>query len=71
MQVFSSDFQSVVTLLKPNKNDFISLSNISKKDNEFTVSILLEPGTYQLKVTSKNIGIGSYEIKAWVTDVEN
>ncbi|QYX31578.1 hypothetical protein [Sphaerospermopsis torques-reginae] len=42
---------------------------VENKDNNFTASIMVEKGDYELKIKPKNDSLGDYVIKAWVTDM--
>ncbi|MTJ08218.1 serine/threonine-protein kinase [Anabaena sp. UHCC 0204] len=68
VQIISNDFQPQLTILKPDDKYFNPVPNVGIKDNDFTASIILEPGTYQFKITSTEAASGNYVIKAWVTD---
>ena len=68
VQIISNDFQPQLTILKPDDKYFNPVSNVGTKDNDFTASIMVEPGTYQFKITSTKAASGNYVIKAWVTD---
>ena len=66
VQIISNDFQPQLTMMKA--DDKYPLTNVATKDNDFTASIMVEPGTYQFKITSTQAASGNYVIKAWVTD---
>ena len=68
VQITSNDFQPQLTMMKPDNKDFNPVPNVGTKDNDFTASIMLEPGTYQFKITSTQAASGNYVIKAWVTN---
>jgi len=68
VQITSNDFQPQLTMMKPDNKDFNPVPNVGTKDNDFTASIMLEPGIYQFKITSTEAASGNYVIKAWVTD---
>ena len=55
-------------MMKPDDKYFNPVSNVGTKDNDFTASIMVEPGTYQFKITSTQAASGNYVIKAWVTN---
>ena len=65
VQITSNDFQPQLTIMKPDVNP---LTNVATKDNDFTASIMVEPGTYQFKITSTEAASGNYVIKAWVAN---
>lgn len=66
MQIISNDFQPQLTMMKP--DDKYPLTNVATKDNDFTASIMVEPGTYQFKITSTQAASGNYVIKAWIAN---
>jgi eukaryotic-like serine/threonine-protein kinase len=68
VQVISNDFQPQLTMMKPDDKYFNPVPNVGIKDNDFTASIMVEPGTYKFKITSTQAANGNYVIKAWVTD---
>ena len=68
VQITSNDFQPQLTMMKPDNKDFNPVPNVGTKDNDFTASIMVEPGTYQFKITSTQAASGNYVIKAWVTN---
>ena len=68
VQIISNDFQPQLTMMKPDDKYFNLLTNVATKDNDFTASIMVEPGTYQFKITSTKAAGGNYVIKARVTN---
>ncbi|MTJ11159.1 serine/threonine protein kinase [Anabaena sp. UHCC 0187] len=68
VQIISNDFQPQLSIFKPDDKYFNPVPNVGTKDNDFTASIMIEPGIYQFKITSSKAASGNYVIKAWVTD---
>ena len=68
VQIISNDFQPQLTMMEADDKYFNPVPNVATKDNDFTASIMVEPGTYQFKITSTQAASGNYAIKAWVTD---
>ena len=66
VQIISNDFQPQLTMMKA--DDKYPLTNVGTKDNDFTASMMVEPGTYQFKITSTKAAGGNYVIKAWVAN---
>ncbi|MBN3959649.1 serine/threonine-protein kinase [Nostoc sp. NMS8] len=68
VEIVSKNFNPTFTIRKVNEDNFISVKNISTKENNFTATFMLENGQYELKIKSINMALGNYAIKAWVTD---
>jgi eukaryotic-like serine/threonine-protein kinase len=67
VEVVSNDFRPVFTMRKLDHDTLVKVEDVENKDNNFTASIMVEKGEYELKVKPENDGLGDYVIKAWVT----
>ncbi|TAF07052.1 MAG: serine/threonine protein kinase [Nostocales cyanobacterium] len=69
VELVSKDFRPVFTIRKLEDESFMKVEDVEIKDNNFTASIMVEKGEYELKIKPENEGLGDYVIKAWVTDI--
>lgn len=69
VEIVSKDFRPIFTISKLENKSFMKVEDVTTQDNNFTASIMVEKGEYELKIKSENEGLGDYVIKAWVTDI--
>ncbi|MBK1987774.1 serine/threonine protein kinase [Sphaerospermopsis aphanizomenoides BCCUSP55] len=70
VQIVSQEFSPIFTVRKLDDPNFMTVKDVANKDNNFTASIMVDKGEYELKIKSENAALGDYVIKAWVTDIK-
>ncbi|WP_016953181.1 serine/threonine-protein kinase [Anabaena sp. PCC 7108] len=70
VEIVSNDFNPIFTIRKLDDQNFITVKDVENKDNNFTASMMVEKGEYELKIKSENEALGDYVIKAWITDIK-
>ncbi|WP_071191303.1 hypothetical protein [Trichormus sp. NMC-1] len=70
VEIVSNDFNPIFTIRKLDDQNFMSVTDVANKDNNFTATIMVEKGEYELKIKSENAALGDYVIKAWITDMK-
>ena len=69
VEVVSNDFNPLLSIRKLDEENFTSVKNVAGRNNTFRVSIIVEKGEYELKITSESVALGNYTIQAWVNDI--
>lgn len=69
VEVVSNDFRPVFTIRKLEDNSFMDVKDVANQNNNYTATVVVEKGEYELKIKPENLGLGDYVIKAWVTDM--
>ncbi|MFM2064256.1 MAG: hypothetical protein RLZZ507_3927 [Cyanobacteriota bacterium] len=69
VEIVSNDFRPIFTISKLEDKSFMKVEDVAIQDNNFTASIMIEKGEYELKIKSESESLGDYLIKAWVTDI--
>ncbi|MBD2292062.1 serine/threonine protein kinase [Anabaena sphaerica FACHB-251] len=70
VEIVSNDFNPIFTIRKLDDQNFMTVTDVANKDNNFTATIMVEKGEYELKIKSENAALGDYVIKAWITDIK-
>lgn len=70
VEIVSQDFNPIFTVRKLDDTNLMTVKNVANKNNNFTASIMVEKGEYELKIKSENAALGDYVIKAWITDIK-
>lgn len=69
VEVVSNDFNPILSIRKLDEGNFMMVKDVAGKNNTFRVSIIVEKGEYELKITSESVAVGNYIIQAWVNDI--
>jgi eukaryotic-like serine/threonine-protein kinase len=70
VEIVSNDFNPIFTIRKLDDQNFMTVTDVANKDNNFTATIMVEKGEYELKIKSENAALGDYVIKTWITDIK-
>ncbi|WP_414548742.1 protein kinase domain-containing protein [Anabaena sp. CCY 0017] len=69
VEVVSNDFNPILSIRKLDEVNFMPVKDVASQNNTFRVSIIVEKGEYELKITSETVAGGNYIIQTWVNDI--
>lgn len=60
VEIVSNDFNPIFTIRNLDEQNFMAVKDVTSKNNNFTASIMVEKGEYELKIKSENVALGDY-----------